>query len=162
MVAVTWKLLIAAMTAITGLAHQAIASDHGATLRVIDGDQIMLLDVEALRELGTAQLSTSTPWTTGVQHFVGTPLSLIVPEIDSQANLIMTAINDYAVTMQASQIGKDYPIVAFERNGAPMSVRDKGPFWVVFPFDASTEYQTETIFALSIWQLLEIKVTDGQ
>lgn len=162
MLAERCKLLIAAMTAISGLAHHAIASDHSATLRVIDGDEIMLLDVEALRALGTAQVSTSTPWTTGVQQFVGTPLSLIVPAIDPQANLTMTAINDYAVTMQTSQIGNDYPIVAFERNGAPMSVRDKGPFWMVYPFDASADYQTETIFALSIWQLVEIKVTYGQ
>lgn len=159
--ATTTGLILIATTLVTASAvNQAFASDDVAKLRIIDRDQVRLLDLKMLQELGAIELSTSTPWTSGVQHFLGTPLQMIVQDIDPQASLTLTAINDYVVTMDASQISDDYPIVAFERNGAPMSVRDKGPFWLVYPFDLSTEFQTESVYARSIWQLVEIKVTD--
>jgi hypothetical protein len=40
----------------------------------------------------------------------------------------------------------------------PMSVRDKGPLWVVYPFDDVPAYQSETIYSRSIWQLDRIEV----
>ena len=44
------------------------------------------------------------------------------------------------------------------RNGGRMSVRDKGPLWIVYPFDSSEEYQAELIYSRSIWQLVRIEV----
>jgi hypothetical protein len=40
----------------------------------------------------------------------------------------------------------------------PMSVREKGPLWVIYPFDDVPEYQNETIYSRSIWQLDRIEV----
>ncbi|MEC8574513.1 MAG: oxidoreductase, partial [Pseudomonadota bacterium] len=40
-----------------------------------------------------------------------------------------------------------------------MSLRDKGPLWIVYPFDSDPAYQTEAIYSRSIWQLEEITVT---
>ena len=34
-----------------------------------------------------------------------------------------------------------------------MSLRDKGPLWVVFPYDASEEFRRDEIYAQSIWQV---------
>ena len=39
-----------------------------------------------------------------------------------------------------------------------MSVRDKGPVWVLYPFDAGAEYRTDLIYERSIWQLDRIDV----
>jgi hypothetical protein len=39
-----------------------------------------------------------------------------------------------------------------------MSVRDKGPLWVIYPYDAVPEYKSERIYARSIWQLVSIEV----
>jgi hypothetical protein len=39
-----------------------------------------------------------------------------------------------------------------------MPLRDKGPLWIVFPFDSATEFQRESIYARSIWQLNRIAV----
>ena len=49
-------------------------------------------------------------------------------------------------------------MIAYERNGAVMSVRDKGPLWIVYPYDSNPDYQTEEIYARSIWQLEKITV----
>jgi hypothetical protein len=40
-----------------------------------------------------------------------------------------------------------------------MSVRDKGPLWLIYPYDSKAEYQSETIYSRSIWQLVKIDLT---
>ena len=41
-----------------------------------------------------------------------------------------------------------------------MSLRDKGPLWIVYPFDSNPSYSTEVTYARSIWQLDRIEVLD--
>jgi hypothetical protein len=38
-----------------------------------------------------------------------------------------------------------------------MSVRDKGPLWVIYPYD-SDDYRSEVIYSRSIWQLDRLEV----
>ena len=71
-----------------------------------------------------------------------------------------TAINDYAVEIPVSDAVVGGPIVAYFLNGEPMSVRDKGPLWIVYPFDADPHYQTEVIYSRSIWQLDRIELIE--
>ncbi len=39
-----------------------------------------------------------------------------------------------------------------------MSVREKGPLWIVYPYSSSPEFQNEVIYSRSIWQLNRITV----
>ena len=50
------------------------------------------------------------------------------------------------------------PIIAYYTNGEEMSRRDKGPLWVVYPYDSDIAYQTELVYSRSIWQLDRISV----
>jgi hypothetical protein len=45
-------------------------------------------------------------------------------------------------------------------DGKPMSVREKGPVWMLFPYDDVAAYRTEQTYARSIWQLNRIEITD--
>jgi hypothetical protein len=36
-------------------------------------------------------------------------------------------------------------------------VRDKGPLWVVYPYDSKPDYQSELIYVRSIWQLAQME-----
>lgn len=111
-----------------------------------------------LRALNTVSLSTTTPWTEGVQDFVGTPLADIIGTERGEHQIRLTAINDYVVTIPASAVEEDYPIVAYERNSMPMSVRDKGPYWLILPFDRDESFMTESMMSRSIWQLVMIEI----
>lgn len=68
------------------------------------------------------------------------------------------ALNDYAVDIPVSDAVADGPIVAYLMNDQPMPVRDKGPLWIVYPFDSKAEYRTEAIYSKSIWQLSRIEL----
>jgi hypothetical protein len=113
-----------------------------------------------LRALPRRVVETSTPWTDGVQVFSGVALGDLLDGVPPEATLILRAVNDYMVSIPVSGIEAEVPVVAYERNGALMSIRDKGPFWLIYPFDAETQYQTETIYSRSIWQLVEIRVEE--
>ena len=69
------------------------------------------------------------------------------------AAILLTALNDYSVTMETALIGPNAPIVANRIDGVPFSVRDKGPLWIMFPFDLDIRYSSESFYAVSIWQL---------
>jgi hypothetical protein len=34
-----------------------------------------------------------------------------------------------------------------------MSLREKGPLWVIYPYDSDPAYRTEETYSRSIWQL---------
>ena len=49
-------------------------------------------------------------------------------------------------------------ILADKRDGVDLPVRDKGPFFVVFPFTEVPELATEARYAQSVWQVNRITV----
>lgn len=117
------------------------------------------LSVSALQALGTETIATSTIWTNGVNTFEGVPLNRLIGELEISGDRILaTSINDYAVEIPLDETLSDDALLAYKMNGAPMSRRGKGPLWIVYPFDQSPKFRTETIYARSIWQLNRIHV----
>jgi hypothetical protein len=49
-------------------------------------------------------------------------------------------------------------VVARLLDGKPMSVREKGPLFVIYPFDDRPELRTSVYFSRCIWQLKAIEV----
>lgn len=124
-----------------------------------NADQAAALDIELLESIGTVVFETSTIWTEGVQTFKGVELSALLKAVGaSGSQLRASAINDYAVEIPTSDAVTGGPIVAFLRNGDPMGVRNKGPLWIVYPYDSSADYRTELVYSRSIWQLDRIEV----
>jgi hypothetical protein len=114
-----------------------------------------------LREMDATKIRTTTIWTDGVQEFTGVALHVLLAEtgIDGSA-LAATAINDYVIEIPVSDAIPGGPIIAYERNGRTMSVRDKGPLWIVYPYDSNIEYQSEVTYSRSIWQLDRLELLD--
>ena len=112
------------------------------------------MSVNDLREIGETTYETSTIWTEGIQSFTGVLLSDLLAHLDvTDGMMIATAINDYQIEFPVEDALEVGPMVAFFRNGERMSVREKGPLWIVYPYDTGPEFQTEIVHARSIWQL---------
>ncbi|WP_106607058.1 molybdopterin-dependent oxidoreductase [Shimia abyssi] len=145
---------ISAMANETILTVSGIPTDSGA-LRVQE------YDLAQLRDIGEVSFTTTTPWTEGEQTFTGVPLSKLVASLNLQSGVLMaTAVNDYAVEIPMSDALQDGPIIAFLRNDKQMSVREKGPLWIVYPYDSDAKFRTEIVYSQSIWQLDRIMVSD--
>ncbi len=116
-------------------------------------------DVEMLKSLGEVSFETTTPWTDGVQTFTGVPLYRLAGALGvTEGTLNAVAVNDYSVEVPVSDAVEDGPIIAYLQNGSPMSVREKGPLWIVYPYDLNKDYQSEVSYSRSIWQLVRVDV----
>jgi hypothetical protein len=147
-----------AATALEPAEGEILLTVTGAIGETNAGDAAQF-DLAMLAGLDTVTVETTTIWTEGVQTFEGVELVDLLAAIEAGgANLRAIAHNDYAVDIPVADAVEGGPIVAFLRNGEPMSLREKGPLWIVYPFDSSPDYQTEQIYARSIWQLDRIEV----
>lgn len=166
------KSLFAALQVLVVTALPVYAKD----LKVPEGDVILTVwgavgvtnvdekaqfDLGMLEALGDRTVETSTIWTDGPQTFQGVSLDLLIERLGASGDVLRaSAINDYYVEIPVSDAVEGGPIIAYKMNGNVMSVRDKGPLWVIYPYDADPEYRSEVIYSRSIWQLDRIEVMD--
>lgn len=117
-------------------------------------DQTAQFDLEMLMAMPKAEYQTSTIWTEGIKSFVGVPLKALLASVGvTTGSTAATAINDYAVDIPLESLTDEAPIIAYEMDGSQLSVRQKGPLWVVYPYDSDVDFQSEVIYSRSIWQL---------
>ena len=118
-------------------------------------------DMALLQTLPAVTIRTNTIWTEGVQEFRGVQLSDLLEAVGAQGDMIYaTAVNDYAIEIPITDGVDGGPIIAYHQNGQQMSVRTQGPLWLVYPYDAKADYQSEVIYSRSIWQLVRMEITD--
>ena len=152
-----FPLIVAALAASIGLP----AAAEEILLTVTAHGETHEYDLEALKALPVVEFTTGTVWTEGKTTFTGAPLSRILEDAGIEVGSVMaTAINDYSVEIPVDEVDADYPIIAYLADGEEMSARDKGPLWVVYPYDAHREYQTEISYSRSIWQVDRILGAD--
>lgn len=116
-------------------------------------------DREMLLALGNHTLKTDTPWTEGMNTFNGPLLSEVLNAVGAKGeNLVFTALNDYSANLPAQDAFDHNVMLAMDMNGKKMSVRDKGPIFVLYPFADKPELNNEVIHNRSVWQVKTIKV----
>jgi hypothetical protein len=49
-------------------------------------------------------------------------------------------------------------IVAHRIDGQPIPVRERGPFFVIYPFDQAPELRNARYYQRSIWQLEAVEI----
>jgi len=117
------------------------------------------LDMAMLKAMAATDITTSSIWTDGIHVYTGVLVRTLAEQIDAGNHALkFHALNDYSIIIPASETTEDAPLLAYEMDGQPMPVRDKGPLWVIYPYDGGAEYRTDTTFSRSIWQLDRIDV----
>ena len=125
---------------------------------VDDTQTIAEFDLEMLRHFEAKTISTSTIWSSGRSDFLGVPLAVVLKAVGAEGRTLrLTALNDYTIDMPVEMIEAEVPILAYEMNGALLSSRDKGPLWVIYPFDNGPQYQNEESYSRAVWQLVRIE-----
>lgn len=143
------------------LACAAPALADGPLLSVTGPDTARDYDLAALEAFAPARFTTSTIWTEAPAEFTGVPLRRILADSGiTEGAVLATAINDYAVRIPLDEITDDHPIVAYRVDGRTLSVRDKGPLWIVYPYDSDPDLRSEVVYSRSIWQLDRLAVAE--
>ena len=149
-----------------GVSQSAFADTHFTPVLTISGDvastsddTVLSMDMDMLRQLPATTFETSTIWTDGVHIFTGVSLMDLMAELGVEDGvLVATAINDYAVEIPVSDAVENGPIIAYLMDGEEMTVRDKGPLWVIYPYDSNADYRSEVVYSRSIWQLDRLEI----
>jgi len=128
-------------------------------LSVTNTNDALALDREMLMALPMTTFSTSTIWTEGEHSFTGVSLADFANAVGvDSGHFLARAINDYTVEIPISDAVENGPIVAYLMDGAAIPVRDKGPLWVIYPYDINADYRSEVIYTRSIWQLDRLEI----
>lgn len=123
-----------------------------------DGD-VARFDRAMLEALGTAQFSTTTPWYNGAVQFEGVPMRTLLRALGASGErLIVTALNDYTTEIPISDFEQFDVLLALKRDGAYMPVRDKGPLFIVYPFDSDPDLKSQRYYGRSAWQVNRLVV----
>lgn len=160
--------LSAAGTALLGAAQATSPLPEAATpvllevtgkISVTSGGVAARFDREMLNALPQHRLETYTDWTEGPQVFEGPLLADVLERVGAYgATLRAIALNDYQVEIPRAD-AEDYPVVlALRHNGAPMSVRDKGPIWIIYPNPNPAAAIASPHNDKSVWQLRRLDV----
>jgi hypothetical protein len=116
-------------------------------------------DMKMIEALPQHTFTTSTPWFEKPVKFTGPLLSDVLAAVKANGTMISAvAINDYKINIPMTDVTKYKVIVARLLDDKPMPVREKGPLFVVFPFDSATELRNSTYYERSIWQLKALDV----
>ncbi|WP_255435032.1 molybdopterin-dependent oxidoreductase [Rhodoferax sp. BLA1] len=102
---------------------------------------------------------TKSPWYPAGAEFTGPLLRDVVRAAGGQGKTITAyALNDYKTEIPLEDALKYDVILARLMNGQAMAVRDKGPLFVVYPFDAVAELRTQVYYNRSAWQVNRLHI----
>ncbi len=115
-------------------------------------------DLAMLDALPQGRFAGETPWTKGASVFTGPLMAAVLDAAGAGGDsLRVIALNDYSADIPLADIRAYRVILASRRDGAVMSVRDKGPLWVMYPMDTNPALRNETIYTRSVWQVSAIE-----
>jgi len=160
-------LALAPLLSLTGAAvAQSLPMPEGRVILTVSGaitqtnaDGVARFDLAMIEALPQRETRTATPWYDGPQVFSGPQLSDLMAAVGGQGSALrVIAINDYAATLPWDDLTTVPVILAVRHNGDTMSVRDKGPLFVIYPFDEYPELASEVTYSRSVWQVAAIEV----
>lgn len=114
-------------------------------------------NIASLKKLGMESFYTSSPWYEGRTKFEGVPLNKLMDAVGARGHIArVIALNDYVTTIPLEDF-KKYPVIlALKVNDKYMQVRDKGPLFIVYPYDSKPELNNQIYYSRSAWQVYKI------
>lgn len=130
----------------------------GAITRT-NGDGVARFDRAMLEALPGRSAAVETPWLSGVTTYEGPFGAAVLAAVGaSGATLKVRALNDYVAEVPAEDFQRDGLILALRENGKVMSVRERGPVFIIYPFDLDPALNSEKYYNRSVWQISTIEV----
>lgn len=157
-------LLLGALT--QALPVLALDAPTGRTILTVSGNiasknsgDLARFDMKMLESLPQHSFTTTTPWYDRPVKFTGPLLSDVLAAVKASGHLLKAvAINDYKVSIPLSDATRFPMVLARLVDDKAIPVREKGPLFVVYPFDSDAALRTSTYYERSIWQLKALEV----
>lgn len=113
---------------------------------------------QEIQEMPQTAVETGNDYVEGVRVFEGPLMRDFLPGLKATDTVSATALNDYSVTIPAADL-LNYPVIlAMTMDGEKMSVRDKGPLWVIYPMSQHPELKKPEFNDRLIWQVSKLEL----
>ncbi|MCC5993219.1 MAG: molybdopterin-dependent oxidoreductase [Rhodobacteraceae bacterium] len=151
--------LHAALFATIVTAMPAAADRPILTLTGAVRDAPVTLTRSDLKALPQHELTTSSSVTDGTPVFEGFLMRDLLARHDAEGDSVQAlALNDYQIEIPVSDF-LDFDVIgALYQDGQPLSPRDKGPVWIVYPRDDHARLQDIRYDTRWVWQLSTLHV----
>lgn len=137
---------------------EPILTVSGKIENVNDGE-VARFDRSMLEAIGTVTVRTMTPWYDAVVEFEGVSVKALLDYLGAEGSEVLaTALNDYQSTIPMEDFERFEVILAMKRDGEVMPIRDKGPLFIVYPYDSDPELRSERYYSRSVWQVKALEV----
>lgn len=151
---------LALLGAVRPLAAAAAADRPMLTVVDAASGRSVTFDRAGIDALEQHEIRTHTEFTPGLGVFRG-PRAIDVLEragVGAAEQVRLVAANDYSVTVPVSDFRRYGVIMATEFDGKRLSLRDRGPLWMIYPLDDHPELRGAAIVDRLIWQLVRVEV----
>ncbi|MCL1479057.1 hypothetical protein MIH18_06995 [Marinobacter sp. M3C] len=117
--------------------------------------------------LSQQRITTHSPFFPGTKTFSGPLLADLLAaafsaEPKESTPIKLIALNNYSIQTTFGKLKHADAIVATRKNDLPMSIRDRGPFWIILPLNKRPDLENENFYRLMIWQLSDIIIGESQ
>ena len=140
---------------------EVILTVTGPNLEHPNSKNVAVFDLEMLEKLSGRTGTMETPWTSGKVTFTGPLLRAVLEAAGAHGkSMKVRALNDYAADVPMEDAMTLDTMLATRMNGNTMSVRNKGPLFLIYPFDSTPSLFNEKYFSRSVWQIKQIEVSE--
>ena len=123
------------------------------------GPHGVAFDMPMLARMPQTSFEARTPWYPTARKFTGPLLRDVLSAAGAQGTLVRAmALNDYRVDIPFEDTQRFDVLLARLLDDKPMPVRDKGPLFIIYPFDQRTELRNALYYSRCAWQLKAIEV----
>lgn len=124
-----------------------------------NADGKAVFDIASLEKLGLVSFQTTSPWYNGRTTFTGVPLRKLMEYVGAKGSIVkVIALNDYTTVIPLNDFNKYNVILALKVNGEYMRIRDKGPLFIVYPYDSMPELNSQIFYSRSAWQVSKMNI----
>ena len=150
---------------LTGPAH-ALNAPKGKVILSITGnvrfknagDQADF-DMDMLAALPQTSFTTSNPWYKETKKFTGPLLRDVLAAAGAQGTTLKAvALNNFKVEIPVADTQQFPVVLARLLDDKPMLIREKGPLFIIYPFDTNTELHSARYYSRSAWQLRTLEI----
>ena len=146
----TWALEKPSGPVVLTLSGQVRHVNQGATAQ---------LDMAMLEAIQQQTVLIHTPWFVQARRFTGPLLRDVLALAGANGSMLrLVALNDYRVDMPMDDVQRHDVLLARLIDDKPMTVRDKGPLFAIYPFDAKPELRSAVHYSRAVWQLRTLEL----